>query len=159
MEKKTRVPADCRKVERFTHFSILKFLRAFFNEASGKQTSIATRIEITAEFAFPPTEEGSNRSGLGSGSRILPPGIFTIRMRIEANHLIALRQLTLSDENVSSPILLLRVSTHTHTHISFSLHSVRLRPFRQTTKIQLQFRQVIDIIRLLDTRCIHVEYA
>lgn len=75
-------------------------------------------------------------------------------MHIEANHLIALRQLTLSDENVSSPILLLRVSTHTHTHISFSLHSVRL-----TTKIQLQFRKVIDIIRLLDTRCIHVEYA
>lgn len=128
MEKKTRVPADCRKVERFTHFSILKFLRAFFNEASGKQTSIATRIEITAEFAFPPTEEGSNRSGLGSGSRILPPGIFTIRMRIEANHLIALRQLTLSDENVSSPILLLRVSTHTHTYIFLS-------PLRSTSPL------------------------
>lgn len=95
---------------------------------------------------------------LGSESRILPPAnarIFTIRMRIEAN-LIALRQLTLSDENVSSPILLLRTSTHTHTHIYMHIF---LSPLcstspRQTTKFQPQFRQVIDIIRLLDTRCI-----
>lgn len=38
-------------------------------------------------------------------------------MRIEANHLIALRQLTLPDENVSSPVLLLRASTYTHAYI------------------------------------------
>lgn len=84
--------------------------------------------------------------------------IFTIRMRIEANHLIALRQLTLSDENVSSPVLLSRTSTYTRMHTRACMH-VFLSPLcstrpRQTTKFQPQFRQVIDIIRLLDTRCI-----
>lgn len=116
-------------------------------------------IEVAAEFAVSFHGRRKGRTAqLGSGSRILPPANVQTE---NIHHSYAHRGQPPYRASPINPLRRKRIfsrSLVTHLYIyayaCISLSALGSTRPRQTTKFQPQFRQVIDIIRLLDTRCI-----
>lgn len=80
VEKKTRVPADYRKLERFTHFSTLKFVRAFLTRFRGNRSRITTAGSKSPQnLRFRRRRKGRTAPDWDPASRILPPANRNIR--------------------------------------------------------------------------------